>query len=55
MHWESILKEFVARAEAEQLPIEGIALADGEALLFKHCFIPELPRNIYGHRRRNRH
>lgn len=49
MHWESILKEFVARAEAEQLPIEGIALADGESLLFKHCFIPELPRNIYSH------
>ena len=46
---EKIFADFVRRAEADKLPIEGIAVADESRILFKKMFIPEHPRNIYSH------
>ena len=46
---EKLFNSFVRSAQSENLPIEGITVADEKKILFRHSFIPERPRNIYSH------
>ena len=49
MSLDTIFHNFVRHAEAESLPIESIAIADEDNILFEHHFTPDLVRNIYSH------
>lgn len=49
MKWESLFREFVSYAEKENLPIEGIAVANAKELLLEHHFTFDIDRNIYSH------
>lgn len=49
MEKEKLFQEFVKYAEEAELPVEGIAAADQEQVIFEHHFVPDRPRNIYSH------
>ncbi len=46
---ERLFYAFTDKVEKENLPIEGVAVADGKEILFERHFAPDLPRNIYSH------
>ncbi len=46
---QKVLQEFVRFAEETRLPLEGIAAANENEVLFEHHFVPDLTRNIYSH------
>ena len=45
----NVFHEFIRYAEQEHLPIEGVAIADGDRVIEEHRFTPSLARNIYSH------
>lgn len=46
---EKLLKNFIARIDAEALPIEGIAVMAEGKLVAEHRWTQDIPRNIYSH------
>ena len=45
----NVFHEFIRYAEQEHLPIEGVAIADGDRVIEEHRFTPSLASNIYSH------
>ena len=46
---EKVFEEFVKYAQAQKLPVEGVAIADEKKVICEHHFVPDLPRNTYSH------
>ena len=49
MSVKAVFEEFTALVREEKLPIECVAIADGEEILCEAHFKADLPRNIYSH------
>nr|WP_303792040.1 hypothetical protein [Bifidobacterium catenulatum] len=44
-----MFNDFVKLIESESLPIEAVAIADGDAIIAERHFVPDQDRNIYSH------
>ena len=44
-----MFNDFVKLIESESLPVEAVAIADGDAIIAKRHFVPDQDRNIYSH------
>ena len=44
-----MFNDFVKLIESESLPVEAIAIADGDAIIAERHFVPDQDRNIYSH------
>ena len=42
-----MFNDFVKLIESESLPIEAVAIADGDAIIAERHFVPDQDRNIY--------
>lgn len=45
----TIFNDFVSLVDSENLPIEAVAIADGDSVVAEHHFTPDQERNIYSH------
>lgn len=45
----TIFNDFVNLVDSDDLPIEAVALADGERIVTERHFTPDQSRNIYSH------
>jgi CubicO group peptidase (beta-lactamase class C family) len=45
----TVFNDFVNLVERDDLPIEAVALADGERIIAERHFVPDQSRNIYSH------
>ena len=45
----TIFNDFVNLVDSDDLPIEAVALADGERIVAERHFTPDQSRNIYSH------
>lgn len=44
-----MFNDFVKLIESESLPVEAVAIADGDAIIAERHFVPDQDRNIYSH------
>lgn len=44
-----MFNDFVKFIESESLPVEAVAIADGDAIIAERHFVPDQDRNIYSH------
>ena len=44
-----VFNDFVKLIESESLPVEAVAIADGDAIIAERHFVPDQDRNIYSH------
>lgn len=44
-----MFNDFVKLIESESLPVEAVAIADGDAIIAERHFVPDQNRNIYSH------
>lgn len=44
-----MFNDFVKLIESESLPVEAVAIADGDAIVAERHFVPDQDRNIYSH------
>lgn len=42
-----MFNDFVKLIESESLPVEAVAIADGDAIIAERHFVPDQDRNIY--------
>ena len=45
----NMFNDFVKLIESESLPVEAVAIADGDAIIAERHFVPDQDRNIYSH------
>jgi CubicO group peptidase (beta-lactamase class C family) len=45
----TIFNDFVSLVDSDELPIEAVAIADGDSVIAEHHFTPDQERNIYSH------
>lgn len=46
-----MFNDFVKLIESESLPVEAVAIADGDAIIAERHFVPDQDRDIYSHMR----
>lgn len=44
-----MFNDFVKLIESKSLPVEAVAIADGDAIIAERHFVPDQDRNIYSH------
>lgn len=44
-----MFNDFVKLIESESLPVEAVAIADGDDIIAERHFVPDQDRNIYSH------
>ena len=49
MSVRAVFDEFTEMVREEKLPLESVAVADGEEILCEAHFVQDVPRNIYSH------